>query len=84
MINNELFSGTYLQSKVQTQCFLATVDEVYADGVTLKIDGRVTQKHYLTNVSQEFKRGDRVKVAKISGTYIVEYIIGKPRQEEKI
>lgn len=77
MIVENLFTESYSPPK-QAEAFLATIDTVYSDGVTLKINGATTQKHYLVNVSQSFKPGDRVKVARISGTYIVEYVIGKP------
>ena len=80
MIDSELFSGTSSPKKERAQFFLATVAGVYSDGVTLNIDGAETKKHYLTNASQSFQAGDRVKVAKISGTYIVEYAIGSPKQ----
>lgn len=79
MIDSELFSGASTQKREQAQSFLATVAGVYSDGVTLRIDGSETKKHYLANASQSFSVGDRVKVAKISGTYIVEYKIGKPQ-----
>ena len=79
MINKELFTDIEQSKREQPQFFLAVIDNVYSDGATLKINGTVTQKHYLVNVSQSFKTGDRVKVARISGTYIVEYKIGKPK-----
>ena len=59
---------------------LATVGEVYSDGLTLIFDGQseATQKHYKCNTAVSFSAGDRVKVAKISGSYVVEYVIGAP------
>lgn len=58
----------------------ATVGNVYPDGVSLIFDGETTetQKHYLCNTSVLFAAGDRVKVSSIDGTYIVEYVVGKP------
>lgn len=79
MIDNELFMGISPPKKENSEAFLATVAAVWPDGVTLTINGAATKKHYLTNTSQSFYPGDRVKVAKISGTYIVEYKIGKPK-----
>lgn len=79
MIDSELFSGASSPKREQAQFFLATVAGVYSDGIVLRIDGAETKKHYLVNASQSFSVGDRVKVAKISGTYIVEYKIGKPQ-----
>lgn len=59
---------------------LATVGGVYTDGVSLKFDGQsaASQKHYKCNTSIRFHAGDRVKVIRDSGTYIVEYIVGNP------
>jgi len=56
---------------------IATIGTVYADGVTLKFDDSTTEstKHYKRNKSITFLAGDRVKVRKYSGTYIVEYAI---------
>lgn len=59
---------------------LATVGAVYNDGLTLIFDGQEapTEKHYKCNTSVTFKAGDRVKVARISGSYVVEYVVGAP------
>jgi len=61
---------------VKSQDF-ATVVTVYADGVTLMFDDSVVEsvKHYKFNKSITFVAGDRVKIFKASGTYIVEYAI---------
>lgn len=60
----------------------ATVAEIFDDGVTLIFDGmeEATTKHYQTNAFVVFKAGDRVRVIKDSGTYIVEYPVGAPRK----
>lgn len=57
---------------------LATVGAVYDDGITLIFDGQTeaTTKRYRRNLSVTFSPGQRVKVVKMSGTYIVEYPIG--------
>ena len=62
--------------------YLATVGTVYENGITLIFDGDTaeTQKRYLANTSILFSPGDRVKILPLDGTYIVEYVIGKPRQ----
>ena len=59
---------------------LATVGAVYSDGLSLIFDGTGTasEKHYKCNTSISFTAGDRVKICKISGTYVVEYIVGNP------
>lgn len=61
---------------------IATIGEVYDDGVSLIFDGEETAsvKHYKVNSSIIFRPGDRVKIFSNSGTYIVEYVIGNPRQ----
>lgn len=58
--------------------FLATVYSVASDGIRLKFDGETEarQKKYKFNKSASFSPGQRVKVAKVGGTYIVEYPIG--------
>lgn len=58
----------------------ATVGEVLDDGVTLIFDGQdeATDKHYRCNTSVLLLPGDRVKVCKDSGTYVVEYVVGSP------
>ena len=55
----------------------ATVGTIHADGVTLIFDDSATEstKHYKFNKSITFIAGDRVKIRKYSGTYIVEYSI---------
>lgn len=60
--------------------FLATVGAVYDDGLSLILEGQTeaTTKHYKCNTSATFAAGDRVKVARISGSYIVEYVVGPP------
>ena len=49
---------------------IATVGAVYEDGLSLIFDGQetATEKHYKCNTSVTFKAGDRVKVARISGS----------------
>lgn len=64
----------------------ATVGAVYADGLSLIFDGETepTEKHYLCNTSVYFQAGDRVRLAEDSGTYIVEYVVGPPRQSKLV
>lgn len=60
----------------------ATIGAVYEDGVTLIFDGQTAagQKHYKCNTSAAFTTGDRVKILADSGTYVVEYVVGAPKQ----
>ena len=55
---------------------------VYSDGISLIFDGdsEPTAKHYKCNAALTFAAGQRVKIVKISGTYVVEYPIGNPKQ----
>lgn len=65
--------------------FLATVGAVYDDGLSLILEGQTeaTTKHYRCNTSVKFAAGDRVKVARISGSYVVEYVVGPPSSGEE-
>ena len=62
----------------------ATIGSVHSDGVTLIFDGQpaATDKHYKVNTSVVFHAGDRVKILKDSGTYVVEYTVGSPKTSE--
>ena len=60
---------------------LATVASVNTSkGIRLKFDGttEATQKFYKCNSNVDFYAGDRVKVSKDGGTYVVESKIGLP------
>ena len=59
---------------------LATVASVQSGGVKLIFDGQseASQKTYKCNAAISFKEGDRVKIHKDAGTYIVEYPVGAP------
>jgi len=69
-----------LEKDVPTGANFATIGTVYEDGVTLIFEqgGKESVKHYSVNRSIVFKQGDLVKVLYASGTYVVEYPIGKP------
>ena len=60
----------------------ATVAAVYDDGLTLQFEGQATasEKRYKCNAFCVFHPGDRVRVIKDSGTYVVEYPVGVPRK----
>ena len=64
----------------QGEIVLATITEITTDGVKIILDGdeEAGEKEYKVNAAQRFITGDRVKVEKNSGTYIVEYVVGKP------
>lgn len=79
MIDDNVFINL---SENEDTDFLATVYQVYDDGISLEINGEPTSKHYKSNADCIFTSGDIVKVKKISGTYIVEYRIGTGGQTE--
>ena len=57
----------------------ATIKAVHDDGVTLSFDdGSESQKHYKVNSGVVFNAGDRVKILDDNGTYVVEYVVGRP------
>ena len=70
----------------QEEIVLATVAEVTANGVKITIDGsdEAGDKEYKANSSQLIKQGDRVKIHKNSGTYLIEYVIGSPMERYPI
>lgn len=60
----------------------ATIKAVYDDGVTLSFDdGSESQKHYKVNSGVVFNAGDRVRILEDNGTYVVEYVVGRPIKE---
>lgn len=64
-----------LQKRRPQAARLATVVSVSSGKATLKLDGETaaTQKGYKYNSALSLSAGDRVKVNKISGTYVIEY-----------
>lgn len=61
-------------------CNIATVAQVYADGISLIFPGAAAAsvKHYQCNQYCKFAAGNKVYVQKISGTYLVLCPIGAP------
>lgn len=57
---------------------IATVSAIYSDGIALVLPGDTTaaEKHYPYNAAITFSAGQRVHIARESGTIIVEYPIG--------
>ncbi|MDD3193905.1 MAG: hypothetical protein PHE47_08725 [Oscillospiraceae bacterium] len=68
------------ESRPEEACF-ATIAQVYEDGVTLLFADQNTpsQKKYCCNSFAVFHAGDRVFLAKDSGTYVVLFPIGQPK-----
>lgn len=62
----------------------ATIGGVYDDGLALIFPGaeEASEKHYRANLYCKFAKGQRVYLAKDSGTYVVLFPIGVPGSEE--
>ncbi len=71
-----------IEEKQPSNVVFAQVGTVYDDGITLIFPGSTeeTVKRYKANTSILFEPGQRVKLFKDSGTYIVEYPVGNPRR----
>lgn len=76
-------SDRWRPRKSTEETLFATIAAVYSDGATLYIRGdpNPTQKHYRSSKNLALKAGDRVKVIKTSGTYVIDYVIGIPVKE---
>lgn len=74
------------EDETQEDFILATVAGVTSTGVKLEVDGsgEAGDKEYRVNSMQRFRPGDRVKICKNSGTYIVEYKVGAPMADYPI
>lgn len=74
----------FIEEKQEKQAPInfATVTGIYEDGITLRFDGETepTKKKYKCNSFVVFKINDRVRIIKDSGTYVVEYPVGKPKR----
>lgn len=74
-----------VQEKQEPPVFqFATVAAVVpGEGIQLLFDGEETagQKAYKCNTAVTFHQGDRVKICRDSGTYVVEYVVGVPATE---
>lgn len=59
---------------------LATITEICSDGVRIRLDGseEAGEKYYRVNAGAFLVVGDRVKIHKNSGTYLIEYVVGSP------
>ena len=71
---------TAVEQQESVEIRMATIAEIFEDGVTLIFDGQeeATDKHYKCNTSAKLAVGDRVMLASESGTYVVAYAVGNP------
>lgn len=71
---------TAVEKQETVEIRMATIAEIFEDGVTLIFDGQeeATDKHYKCNTSAKLGVGDRVMLDSESGTYVVAYAVGNP------
>lgn len=76
----ETIQGEVLTADEGVEFLTAVIGAVNAEGVTLIFPGEeeAGEKNYKCNAAVKLKAGDRVKVIKDSGTYLVEYPVGAP------
>lgn len=72
---DNVFVQSEQQSAKSENDFFAKIAAVYDDGITIEIDGVVSEKHYKFNSGNDYAPGDIVKILKIRGTYVIEYTI---------
>lgn len=72
-----------LEPEDMEEICIATVSEVTTGGLKLVIDGEETaaDKLYKCNNSVIYNAGDRVKFSRISGSILVDYVIGYPSSD---
>ena len=60
---------------------LVTIGAKYTDGISLIFPGQTeaTAKHYRCNPDVTFAAGNRVLIARVSGSYVVLCKVGKPK-----
>lgn len=75
-----------VEEEKQEEIVLATITAVGTDGVQIQIDGEeeAGEKEYKVNTAVKFAVGDRVKIFKNSGTYLIEYKFGAPMADYPI
>ena len=73
-----------LEEQKAPEYSFATIGDVYDDGISLIFPGaeEASEKHYRANLYCKFAKGQRVYLAKDSGTYVVLFPIGVPGSEE--
>lgn len=69
-----------LEEQKAPEYSFATIGDVYDDGISLIFPGaeEASEKHYRANLYCKFAKGQRVYLAKDSGTYVVLFPVGVP------
>lgn len=77
----DMFTAARKSAQESTLLSLAAIGARYTDGVSLIFPGQTeaTDKHYRCNPDVTFAGGDRVLIARVSGSYVVLCKIGKPK-----
>ena len=77
----DLFTATLESTQESPLLSLATIGAKYTDGVSLIVPGQTeaTAKHYRCNPDVTFAAGNRVLIARVSGSYVVLCKVGKPK-----
>ena len=77
----DLFTATLESLQESPLLSLATIGAKYADGVSLIFPGQTepTAKHYRCNPDVTFAAGNRVLIARVSGSYVVLCKVGTPK-----
>ena len=77
----DLFTATLESTQESPLLSLATIGAMYSDGVSLIFPGQTaaTAKHYRCNPDVTFSAGNRVLIARVSGSYVVLCRVGTPK-----
>ena len=77
----DLFTATLESTQETPLLSLATIGAKYTDGVSLIFPGQTeaTAKHYRCNPDVAFAAGNRVLIARVSGSYVVLCKVGTPK-----
>ena len=77
----DLFTATLESPQESPLLSLATIGAKYTDGVSLIFPGQTeaTAKHYRCNPDVAFAAGNRVLIARVSGSYVVLCKVGTPK-----
>ena len=77
----DMFTATLESTKESPLLSLATIGAKYTDGISLIFPGQTeaTAKHYRCNPDVTFAAGNRVLIARVSGSYVVLCKVGEPK-----
>ena len=77
----DLFTAPLESTQESPLLSLATIGTKYTDGVSLIFPGQTeaTAKHYRCNPDVTFAAGNRVLIARVSGSHVVLCKVGTPK-----